>query len=146
MDPEANLKDQRRLAERILNGDGSESDAYRLAELVEALDEWIAKGGFLPARWKRQRAEHRSRRSHRAQGRHGDSSETARRRRWLWEHAEARVVDDPAWRRVVDDSGLRRWPRRHDEPSGVLRLQIMGAAPSQIDDYYADVHVAHTRR
>lgn len=60
MDPETNLKDQRRLAERILNGDGDESDAYRLAELVEALDEWIAKGGFLPARWKRRAGSHRA--------------------------------------------------------------------------------------
>lgn len=25
--------------------------AYELAELVSALDEWLAKGGFLPNRW-----------------------------------------------------------------------------------------------
>ncbi len=30
-----------------------ESDAIRLAELSEALDEWIKGGGFLPAAWKR---------------------------------------------------------------------------------------------
>ncbi len=55
MDPNANLNEQRRIRERILNGSAInvESDAIRLAELSEALDEWIKGGGFLPAAWKR---------------------------------------------------------------------------------------------
>lgn len=54
MDPDANLAEQRRIIARML-ADGSESidtgDAVRLAELAQALDEWIAKGGFLPKAW-----------------------------------------------------------------------------------------------
>ena len=67
MDPDANLREQREIARAIqkvlddCNGDGSLTDgqqfyvaaqAERLAELVEALDGWITKGGFLPARWR----------------------------------------------------------------------------------------------
>jgi hypothetical protein len=64
MDPDANLDEQRRLVRRIhAVQDATEGptmgelrdvahDAYRLAELVEALDQWIARGGFLPARWR----------------------------------------------------------------------------------------------
>lgn len=55
MDPDANLEAQRRLAQRLANpcdGDEPDADDVRyLAELVVALDEWIAKGGFLPSRW-----------------------------------------------------------------------------------------------
>lgn len=49
MDPVANLAEQRKIVDRILNGDkwGSD-DAYRLAELVEWLDIWRRKGGFDP--------------------------------------------------------------------------------------------------
>ena len=56
MDPNANLEEQRRLVAQI-NKDRdeekvpSEHDAYRLAELVEALDGWISRGGFLPRDW-----------------------------------------------------------------------------------------------
>lgn len=49
MDPNANLKEQRELAEAILALE--EVDATRLAELVLALDEWIAGGGSIPDRW-----------------------------------------------------------------------------------------------
>jgi hypothetical protein len=57
MDPNANLAEQRRIAERlIMNQIGREQerlhDAARLAELVEALDEWITNGGFLPDAWR----------------------------------------------------------------------------------------------
>jgi hypothetical protein len=54
MDPNANLKEQREIAKRILSDDGEDTgyDAVRLAELVEALDEWIMKGGFLPKEWR----------------------------------------------------------------------------------------------
>ena len=55
MDPDNNLMEQRRIIARIL-ADDSESidtgDALRLAELAQALDEWIRKGGFLPASWR----------------------------------------------------------------------------------------------
>jgi hypothetical protein len=54
MDPNANLEEQRRIARRILDGD--DRDAERLAELVEALDEWLASGGFLPSDWAAGRA------------------------------------------------------------------------------------------
>lgn len=54
MDPNANLAEQRRLTARILNNESDASqDALRLAELAEALDEWITKGGFLPDAWVR---------------------------------------------------------------------------------------------
>lgn len=64
MDPNANLKEQLEIARDIIKTwDDSNADevftvavrvadrANRLAELVETLDEWIRKGGFLPARW-----------------------------------------------------------------------------------------------
>jgi hypothetical protein len=62
MDPQANLAEQRSIAARIierLDNPGRvqpyrlEHDAERLAELVQALDEWLTRGGFLPARWER---------------------------------------------------------------------------------------------
>lgn len=63
MDPDANLKEQRELASRILHilntvGESGKAaslimeHAARLAELEEALDKWIAGGGFLPAAWR----------------------------------------------------------------------------------------------
>jgi hypothetical protein len=55
VDPDANLKEQLELADSINksaeSGFESPDDAWRLAELVLALDEWIKKGGFLPQRW-----------------------------------------------------------------------------------------------
>lgn len=61
MDPNANLEEQLRLANRLLSGRpasqrASRLDAARLAELVLALNEWIKKGGFLPDIWVRQRS------------------------------------------------------------------------------------------
>jgi hypothetical protein len=59
MDPNANLKEQRELTQRIMrafdeaNSNGiDQEDANRLAELVQALDEWLVKGGFLPESWR----------------------------------------------------------------------------------------------
>jgi len=53
MDPNSNLQEQRRIAKAILaNPDAQSYGAVRLAELVEALDEWISRGGFHPAPWK----------------------------------------------------------------------------------------------
>lgn len=65
MDPNANLEEQRRIVARIFTLADSEffgtrenrkllaQDAERLAELAEALDVWISRGGFLPAAWQR---------------------------------------------------------------------------------------------
>lgn len=57
MDPQANLNEQLEISTRLLSSDVDEEEtmrlAYRLAELVLALDEWIRKGGFLPDAWAR---------------------------------------------------------------------------------------------
>lgn len=66
MDPDANLAEQLRLVANIRKDDDANddraapvpmpfnpSDVRRLCELVEALDGWIANGGFLPRRWRR---------------------------------------------------------------------------------------------
>lgn len=56
MDPNANLREQRELAQQILrqtNCADIQRQAARLAELVEALDGWIKNGNFLPDGWKR---------------------------------------------------------------------------------------------
>jgi hypothetical protein len=52
VDPDANLAEQKRIAARVLRGDPCDGDLERAADLVEALDEWLVKGGFLPARWR----------------------------------------------------------------------------------------------
>jgi hypothetical protein len=56
MDPDANLKRQREVAAEIEACSTSDtrtlaSLADELAELVVSLDEWLLKGGFLPADW-----------------------------------------------------------------------------------------------
>lgn len=52
MDIEAALIEARDLARRILNEEGDEGDAERLAELFEAIDGWMTIGGFLPESWR----------------------------------------------------------------------------------------------
>lgn len=55
MDPTANLEEQRRIRDRIQSGERGtnfERLAMRLADLQEALDDWIAGGGFLPEQWR----------------------------------------------------------------------------------------------
>jgi hypothetical protein len=67
MDPDANLKEQLELAARSqkiwdeCSEDGCFTEeqeielsqlAFRLSELVEALDGWITKGGHYPKRWR----------------------------------------------------------------------------------------------
>lgn len=56
MDPNANLEEMRRLAGKLLADEFEidSADAERLAELVQALDAWISKGGFLPRDWQRE--------------------------------------------------------------------------------------------
>jgi hypothetical protein len=57
MDPDANLAEQRKIVARLLDDNqrkddyGRAQDANRLAELVQALDEWLTRGGFLPPSW-----------------------------------------------------------------------------------------------
>ena len=61
MDPNANLKEQIELALAIarykadldLDRHPSPDQAERLAELVIALNDWIANGGFPPEKWER---------------------------------------------------------------------------------------------
>lgn len=53
MDPDANLKDQLTIAAMIADGTAKPHHVDRLAELVIALHEWIAGGGFLPSAWRR---------------------------------------------------------------------------------------------
>lgn len=53
MDPAANLSEQREISARLLadayaSDADYEADAQRLAELVQALDEWRRRGGFDP--------------------------------------------------------------------------------------------------
>ena len=54
MDPTANLEEQREITARMLDEESEHidtGDAVRLAELVQALDEWIIGHGFLPQEW-----------------------------------------------------------------------------------------------
>jgi len=49
MDPDACLEEIRDVVAKI--NDGVPGLATALAELVDALDEWLSKGGFLPKGW-----------------------------------------------------------------------------------------------
>jgi len=52
MDPNANLAEQRRLLRKFRQRNRlTAGEATRLAELVDALDEWLVNGGFLPVAW-----------------------------------------------------------------------------------------------
>lgn len=53
MDPNAALAEIREITAHILDGKPDSGQALRLAELSEALDEWLSKGGFLPSAWAR---------------------------------------------------------------------------------------------
>lgn len=54
LDPDANLEEMLSLARVVGESEPiREGDAARLAELVQALDGWISKGGFLPKRWQK---------------------------------------------------------------------------------------------
>jgi hypothetical protein len=59
MDPDANLAEQLRLAlliQQDMDAGACDVDgerAGRLADLVLALNEWLARGGALPGAWKR---------------------------------------------------------------------------------------------
>ena len=57
MDPDAalaNAREAAKVAEDAANGDSDSAELYALREALEAygvLDDWITKGGFLPAAW-----------------------------------------------------------------------------------------------
>jgi hypothetical protein len=54
MDPNANLAEQLQIAKLLLDDNPSNAvAAIRLAELVEALNDWIKGGGFLPDAWRK---------------------------------------------------------------------------------------------
>lgn len=53
MDPNAALAEIRKLTRDVLKGRADEEDIERLAELIEGLDNWLSKGGFLPKNWDR---------------------------------------------------------------------------------------------
>ena len=60
MDPDETLKRIRALAARIIavadkDDEDMSSEGLELAELVQALDTWIASGGFLPRAWENRR-------------------------------------------------------------------------------------------
>jgi len=48
VDPNANNAEQTRILERIAAGKADEDDLERLQELQDALDGWLASGGFPP--------------------------------------------------------------------------------------------------
>jgi hypothetical protein len=55
MDPDANLNEQLELAQEIVDSEDTgfnhHEQAWRLAELVLALHEWMCRGGFSPEPW-----------------------------------------------------------------------------------------------
>jgi hypothetical protein len=60
MDPNANLREQLELAQRIRSAFDEDyperitlGDVEALTDLVIALDGWLTRGGFLPAKWER---------------------------------------------------------------------------------------------
>ena len=59
MDPTANLREQLEIVRAILDLEREPIEparlriaAERLAELVEALNGWLSRGGFLPLQWR----------------------------------------------------------------------------------------------
>lgn len=51
MDPNANLREQREIFDRLNAGTDEPDDLERLGELALAMDEWLSGGGFLPRAW-----------------------------------------------------------------------------------------------
>lgn len=52
MDPNANLAEIRKILAKS-DEETSILEYERLAELMEALDNWLSQGGFLPEAWKK---------------------------------------------------------------------------------------------
>lgn len=59
MDPDEALREALKLSDQIitepLDDEELEEAARELAEKLEALDNWIRQGGFLPKRWRARR-------------------------------------------------------------------------------------------
>jgi hypothetical protein len=66
MDPDANLREQRELLRDIRRLDACPAPSAvaeaarvdqleRLADLAEAMDDWLSRGGHLPAAWRAER-------------------------------------------------------------------------------------------
>lgn len=55
MDPEQALENMRTAAGNLADDDTLPEDVTLLVESVQALDEWLSKGGFLPADWSKGR-------------------------------------------------------------------------------------------
>jgi hypothetical protein len=53
MDPNETLKRIRQIAGRFEKGQARNQDGPELADLIDALDGWISRGGFLPRDWAR---------------------------------------------------------------------------------------------
>ena len=54
MDPNQTLTEIRALAAHVaMTEEWDRDDAKELATLVQALDEWLSRGGFLPEAWER---------------------------------------------------------------------------------------------
>ena len=51
MDPNAALDELRSWVDGDLSGRPAQERADRMAELVDGLDQWLSKGGFLPDAW-----------------------------------------------------------------------------------------------
>lgn len=51
MDPDATLAEIRQLNEKAKQAPLGIEDTDQLSILIEALDEWLTKGGFLPTEW-----------------------------------------------------------------------------------------------
>jgi len=60
MDPNANLKEQLEIVESIYAGRVDLADVNRLADLITALNQWLASGGSLPEAWQFEWTEARS--------------------------------------------------------------------------------------
>ena len=43
------------IADRIHDGNEERFDAGEMADLIDDLDHWLSKGGYLPERWKKAR-------------------------------------------------------------------------------------------
>jgi hypothetical protein len=57
MDPNAALVSIRELVSLLVDSPFATPQETELAELVQGLDEWLTRGGFLPTAWER-RAKH----------------------------------------------------------------------------------------
>lgn len=53
MDPNETLRQIRDLVVALSESADVDSDGFRLAERVSALDTWLSRGGFLPEWWRK---------------------------------------------------------------------------------------------